>query len=74
MYFVTEEGLTIDIRQYDRATEASQGRLLGRLAAMDPMGRDREVEPVSVRGHVLKMNFVNSLSPRSRGDVEPILK
>ncbi|MBI5058803.1 T9SS type A sorting domain-containing protein [candidate division KSB1 bacterium] len=62
-YFVTEQGLTIDIRQHDRQGHVSLSGL-----PPYPMGGlrgEEEPQPASVRGHVLKMNFVNRLSPHS---------
>jgi hypothetical protein len=58
--WVTEAGLTLDIRQYDRTASMNRGGRPDRLDALDPMRRDREPEPVSCRGHVLRMSFVNA--------------
>ncbi|MBI5060307.1 T9SS type A sorting domain-containing protein [candidate division KSB1 bacterium] len=70
-YFVTEQGLTIDIRQYDRTANAASG------LPPYPMGGlrgEEEPEPVSVRGHVLKLNFVNPVSPHSVGGLRGVDK
>jgi hypothetical protein len=52
LYYVTPQGMTLDIRQYERSH-----------IARDPMDRfdpRHEPEPVSVRGHVLKINYLNA--------------
>jgi hypothetical protein len=52
VYYVTATGMTMDIREYERPQRAR-----------DPMDRfemRHEPEPMNVRGHVLKMNFVNA--------------
>jgi hypothetical protein len=52
VYYVTSTGMTVDYRQYERSQRAR-----------DPMDRfdpRHEQEPVNVRGHVLKMDFVNA--------------
>jgi hypothetical protein len=51
-YFVTSSGLTIDLRQYDKPPRPR-----------DPMDRfrpDHQKEPVSVRGHVLRLSYVGA--------------
>jgi hypothetical protein len=51
-YFVTSSGLTIDLRQYDKPPRPR-----------DPMDRfrpDHPKEPVSVRGHVLRLSYVGA--------------
>jgi hypothetical protein len=58
--WVTETGLTIDIRQYDRTASMNRGGRPDGLDQFDPLRRDREPEPAACRGHVLKMNFVNA--------------
>ncbi|MBI5059338.1 T9SS type A sorting domain-containing protein [candidate division KSB1 bacterium] len=71
-YFVTEQGLTIDIRQYDRQEHVSPSGL-----PPYPMGGlrgEEEPQPVSVRGHVLKLNFVNPVSPHSVGGLRGVDK
>jgi hypothetical protein len=50
-YYLTQSGMTIDLRQYDRPP---------RSLDHDPMDRFSEPEPVNVRGHVLKMSFVGA--------------
>ena len=54
IWYVTSTGMTIDFRQYER-----QSRIRSRNPIDDFMDR-HEPEPVSVRGHVLKMNFANA--------------
>jgi hypothetical protein len=52
LYYVTPQGMTLDIWQYERSH-----------IARDPMDRfdpRHEPEPVIVRGHVLKIDFVNA--------------
>jgi hypothetical protein len=52
IYYVTPTGMTMDIREYDRPQRAR-----------DPMDRfdpRHEQEPTTVRGHVLRFNFLNA--------------
>ena len=51
-YFVTSTGMTVDLREYERPIQSRD--------PMDRLMEDREPEPVSVRGHVLKLNFVDA--------------
>ena len=63
IYYVTTSGMTIDFRQYERQASARSQNL------MDEFMDRQEPDPVSVRGHVLKMNFVNAnLSPLIYGE------
>jgi hypothetical protein len=51
-YFVTSAGMTIDLREYEQLSMSK-----------DPLDRfdvDRKPQALSVRGHVLKLNFVNA--------------
>ena len=54
IYYVTTSGMTIDFRQYERQASAQS-----RDPRNDFLDR-HEPELVSVRGHVLKMNFFNA--------------
>ncbi|MBI5058552.1 hypothetical protein HZB60_02085 [candidate division KSB1 bacterium] len=70
-YYVTNQGLTIDIRQYDRTARAASGL---RPHPVGGLRGEEEPQPASVRGHVLKMNFVNRLSPHSVGGLRGVDK
>jgi hypothetical protein len=52
VYYITPTGMTMDIREYDRSQRARN--------PMDRFERMREQEPTTVRGHVLRMDFVNA--------------
>ncbi len=72
-YYVTSSGLTIDIREYD--TAGCRGGLSLRNPPIPPpitstpVGADCIARPEPVRGHVLKMNFVNgNASPEIVGE------
>ena len=54
IWYVTSTGMTIDFRQYERQASARS------RDPMDEFMNGQEPGPVSVRGHVLKMNFVNA--------------
>jgi len=60
-YFVTSDGLTIDLRQYERSAVTEEPDRM-------PWER-RESQPESVRGHVVKVKYLNaSTNPEIVGE------
>ncbi|MBU1637768.1 hypothetical protein KKC97_08905, partial [bacterium] len=58
-WFVTKDGLTIDLKQYEVSPQTGFGGTEGGYSNHDPF-RDREPEPRSVKGHVLKVNLIGA--------------
>ncbi|MBU1700307.1 MAG: T9SS type A sorting domain-containing protein [Candidatus Eisenbacteria bacterium] len=64
---MTKDGLTIDLKRYEVSPQTGFGGTEGGYSDRDPFG-DREPEPRSVKGHVIKLNLVRNDSFRPRGD------
>ncbi|MBU0690669.1 hypothetical protein KKH18_02540, partial [bacterium] len=57
-WFVTKDGLTIDLKRYEVSPSVRGGTKGGPLDR--DSFRDREPEPRSVKGHVLKVNLIGA--------------
>jgi hypothetical protein len=51
-YFLTETGMMVDLRQYQRPPRSSE--------PLDRFGRNEADAPIPVRGHVLRLSYVNA--------------
>ena len=61
IFYVTQSGMTMDYREYERAPISARKQT--------PFADRFEHAPTSVRGHVLRMNFIDANSnPTIRGE------